>query len=375
LKARPRSAHRLLCRWLSGALGQELQFADLPASEDEWQNVLRLSGGHLVTALLRWATREQGLCSSLPTDIGEFLDAVCALNLDRNNQLEQQLIHLTQRLNSVGVRPVLLKGAAALVGGLYPESSDRMIGDIDVLIPVHQLPDILKKLGLAGYRRAAEDGELPNTEMLVDRHHHYPTLANADWPALVDLHVHPVALLAQRLLPNTEVFQEATAFPWRGVELALPSPNHFMMHNIIHAYLMDFARCGFLSLRQLFEFVHGSRIHGSKVDWPAIIARFESVGHQRALRAYSAYANVYLGFRGPSALTTRGWARYGPALHRMRADHLSHPAIELPIAIASVMKDRARNLRKAPSKLRKLFTRDFYSQNWKFAKEVSRRPR
>jgi hypothetical protein len=112
---------------LSGALGQTLAQSDLPATETEWRNVLRRSCAHVVTPALRWALREQGYTSELPPDVLDFIDAVYTLNLEGNCHYEDQLAHLIWSLNEIRVRPVLLKGAAALVNGLYPTSGERMI--------------------------------------------------------------------------------------------------------------------------------------------------------------------------------------------------------------------------------------------------------
>ena len=91
----------------------------------------------------------------------EFLDAVYTLNLDCNLHYEDQLAHLIQVLNNIGVRPVLLKGAAALVSGLYPTPGERMTGDIDILIPASRLPGVFKHLCAAGYQQLEAEEELP----------------------------------------------------------------------------------------------------------------------------------------------------------------------------------------------------------------------
>ena len=194
MKRSARPAHLLLCRLLSGALGRTLTPSDLPANEPEWRKVLRLSSGHLATPMLRWALREQGLYSGLPADIVEYLDAVYALNLERNRQCADQLAHLIQTLNSIGVRPVLLKGAATFVSGLYPTLGERMIRDIDVLIPGARLPEILESLASVGYQAMQTGAELPSAQGYESRgeHHHYPPVISPEWPVNVELHVHPV---------------------------------------------------------------------------------------------------------------------------------------------------------------------------------------
>ncbi len=147
------TAATMLCQCLSGALGQSLSPSSLPTSEERWASVLRLSGDHLVTPVLRWALREQkGLYDELPSNVVDYLEAVYALNLEKNLSCEDQLSELISDLNKIEVRPVLLKGAAMLVGGLYPTSGERMISDLDILIPEERLPDVLSRMLALGYQ-------------------------------------------------------------------------------------------------------------------------------------------------------------------------------------------------------------------------------
>ncbi|MFO1433553.1 MAG: nucleotidyltransferase family protein [Candidatus Competibacteraceae bacterium] len=352
-----RSAHLLLCRWLSGALGRELQATDLPVTPAEWQHVLRLSSTHLVTPLLHWVARTQGYLSSLPPNVVAFLEAVYTLNRDRNRQCLDQLAHLTQALNGIGVQPVLLKGAATLVSDLYPTLGERMIGDIDVLIPAPRLPDILERLADAGYRRMGTGGALPKAKDFAGfSGHHYPRIDSPDWPVGVELHICLVDSSAARLLSAEEIFQDAKPLSWRGGEVLLPSPTHFVMHNVIHAFVKDFSFLGWLSLRQLFEFVHANQIYGERVDWNAVVQRFHELGYRKALSEYTAFANAYLGFPPPPGLTVHGWNRWRPFLHGTRV-----------VAVFRPLSMRTRHLCMGPhrlNKLNKLLTVDLYSRLW-----------
>ncbi|MBK8386518.1 MAG: hypothetical protein IPL11_13030 [Candidatus Accumulibacter sp.] len=73
-----------------------------------------------------------------------------------------------QALNCLGIRPLLLKGAAVIVGGLYPTDGERMVTDIDVLIPPSSLPDIPEKRthwlsGNGQYGRSGQDTNCGST--------------------------------------------------------------------------------------------------------------------------------------------------------------------------------------------------------------------
>jgi len=222
-----RTPFRILCRCLTGALGQPLAQSDLPASPVEWEKVLRLASAHLVIPQLRWALREQGLFSALPIDVTEYLEAVHTLNLEKNDHCEDQLAHLIEAMNCIGVRPVLLKGAAVLVSRLYPSSGERMITDLDVLVPSSDLHEILAKLASVGYQGIGKKGGLVKIEHPEDfSHYHYPAIYNPDWPVTVELHVHPVAPRHGRLLTTNEYFRDATPLKWRGGDCLLPALDH-----------------------------------------------------------------------------------------------------------------------------------------------------
>ena len=339
---------------------------DLPANEAEWRSVLRLSSRHMVTPLLRRAFQEHGLDSGLPAGVLEFLEAVYTLNLDRNLRYQDQLAHLIQILNNIGVRPVLLKGAAALVSGLYPTPGERMIGDIDVLIPQLKLSSVVfKHLRTAGYQPAAEEEESPETDDYVLKFAHYPPIYSRDWPALVELHVHPVHPPVARLLGNEEVIRDATPINWRGGDCLLPSPTHFVMHNVIHAFVVDMRILqGYLSLRQLFEFVRASRTYGERIDWAAIQQRFVSLGYGSALRGYAVLASVYLGFQVPRELTISGFARLRLRFYRTE---LEHPAMHFLFSLGRFLRVLGRRIRiragylaSNPRSMKKLFRVRYY---------------
>jgi len=337
----PRPGRLLLCRGLSGALGQELAASDVPANEAEWQRMLSLSSAHLVTPWLRRAFQEHGLISGLPPHVLEFLDAVCTLNLESNRNYQDQLAHLIQLLNNIGVRPVLLKGAATLVSELYPTPGDRMIGDIDVLIRPSKLAGAVEHLCASGYQPVTAEAEYPTAESL--QLHHYPPIYSLDWPAPVELHIQPVHLWAGQLLGSEEVVRDATPLHWRGGDCLLPSPTHFMMHNVIHAYVVDAKERGFLSLRQLFEFAYAGRRYHQQIDWAAIQHRFDCLGYRSALRGYVLLANACFGV--PPALKIGGWSRLRRRLYSIGLEHQSmHLVFSLSSPILRIMQANARDL-------------------------------
>lgn len=359
-----RAATRLLSRCLSGALGQPLTVSDLPANQPEWEKMLRSSSAHLAAPQLRWALREQGLFSVVPADVAEYLDAVYTLNLERNRQCEDQLADLMQSLNGIGIRPVLLKGAAAIVSELYPTSGERMFIDLDILIPVRDLPKILEKLGGADYSVWLPAGmDAPPDPVEFSDDHHYLPLVNSSWPASVELHVHPVDLSFTDLLSGAEVFRDASIFRWRGAECLLPSPTHFIAHNFIHGFLNDTRQLlKPLSLRQLFEFSLVSQRFSGQIDWEAIRNRFDQHAYGTAFRQYLALAEACFDFPVPSGIPMSGRDRPNIQLYMTHLDLESRAAL-WTINLVRQLKKRLIVLRRAPGRsLRKLFTSGLYTR-------------
>lgn len=363
MPANPTTAAHRLGHCLSGALGRPLAPSDLPVDQGEWEKILRISSAHLAAPQLRWALREQGLFSHLPADVADYLDAIYTLNLDRNLKCEDQLAHLISVLNSIDVRPVLLKGAAAIVGGLYPTSGERMISDLDILIPAETLPEILDKLTGLGYRPwLAEGMDRPNPDRF-SAHHHYPLLINQGWPAHVELHLHPVNLNFVELLPSDEIILGARELKWRGGECLLPSATHFITHNIIHAFLVNTQyKLERLSLRQLFELVLASRTYGEQIDWDGIRNHFDRLGYGKALRQYLALATTCLDFHVPDEIEIDESARTSirPYLFHLELENRS---ALWTINLVQRMRAVLRSLRKRPRRaVRNLFSTSAYTR-------------
>jgi hypothetical protein len=362
LQTKSRTTFRILCRCLTGALGQTLVSSDLPANSSEWEAVLRLSSSHLVTPQLRWALWEQGLVSDLPADVADYLEAVYTLNLERNRECESQLEQLIPMLNSIGVAPVLLKGGAAIVGGLYPTSGERMITDLDILIPAQRLPDVLDELGGIGYRLMDSHGELATTGDWKALCHHYPPLFKTGLPASIELHVEPVDLPFFKSLTSDEVLRGARALKWRGVHCRIPSPEHFIAHNVIHAFLVNTqGKLEKISLRQLFEFVLANQKYGDGISWDRLCCRFDDLGYGSALRQYLALASTCLNYYPSTAINIGIWNRSRIQLHLIRLD-LDSPFIEWTINFLGQIKCRLKNLLRKPTLIRKLLSVDFYKR-------------
>lgn len=360
------TAATMLCQCLSGALGQSLLPSSLPTSEERWASLLRLSGDHLVTPVLRWALRDQkGLYDELPPSVVDYLEAVYALNLEKNLSCEDQLSELISDLNKIEVRPVLLKGAAMLVGGLYPTSGERMITDLDILIPEERLSEVLVRMLALGYQSTEGTIDLAEVALKALSHrHHYPALVHRDWPVSIELHVQPVVSRYLPLLASEDVLSGARKAVLPGGECLLPDPTKMIIHNVVHAFLFDTMDCmKTISLRQLFEFVLISQKYRERVDWDQIKQRFDGQGYGRRLRQYLLVAEGCFGLDATIERTSKHYdiLSMRPYLDVVRLNMENSAAIWVANLFCQLTV-RQKRLVREPQRIRRLMDSDFYAK-------------
>jgi len=172
-----------------GGAGRERTEWALRRGDLDWAAVFHYAGQHLVTPSLAGSLRRQGLFAALPIAVAEYLETVQTLNRERNRMLYGELVAVARRLNGIGIEPLLLKGAIALLPGEYPGAEDRMMGDLDILVPAERLRDAYQVLWDTPY--AIQPGQPDPLELAPEQllaHHHGPALYHAERPAKLELH-------------------------------------------------------------------------------------------------------------------------------------------------------------------------------------------
>src|SRR6185295_3091698 len=102
--------------------------------------MIEVASFHYVTPALAGCLRTD---ANVPSDVREYVDAMAALNDQRNEKMLASLARVARLLNAIDVEPVPLKGAALLDAGIYREPSLRILGDVAILIPTAQAADVV----------------------------------------------------------------------------------------------------------------------------------------------------------------------------------------------------------------------------------------
>ena len=276
------STFDLIARVLAARLQQLEPSDDLRAAltgrcRAIWQDMLARARGEFVLPAFAAAIMDLNLHRALEPQVRGFLAIAQAANVQRNARLGEQLTAVANRLNRVGIEPVLLKGAIRLVDGLYPDPGWRTLQDLDVLVPEAELASAIDALESAGYV-AVRPPDDSRKDVKLRRQ------------GLADVEIHRELFgpaRQQRLLTGAEVIGGSRRAAVDGAAVRVPSSAHQLVHLIGHSQIGHRGHAyGRIALRDRLEAAALVRWVPDSVDWPTIFTCFAAAGYRRPLLAF-----------------------------------------------------------------------------------------
>jgi hypothetical protein len=243
----------------------------------QWDPTIRASRAAGLQARLGVQLAESGHLPKVPVQPRAHLEAamIVAAKHARDTRWEVELIR--RALRPLGLRIILLKGAAYLLAGL-PAASGRTFGDIDVLVPyaaIDRAENELRLNGWAGSPKSAYDDRYYRTWM-----HQIPPLTHITRGTTIDVHhaIVPRTLRAQ--IPPEPFFEAAREVP-AIPGLAVLSPEDMVLHSATHLfYEGEFDR----GLRDVSDLDLLLRHFGQDPRfWPSVVRRAETLQLSRPL--------------------------------------------------------------------------------------------
>jgi hypothetical protein len=273
----------------------------------DWEHLIRLAEAELVLPALNAQFKDLGISSQISTEVIDFLSAVEELNLERNRAIFHELTAVTELLNEAGIEPVLLKGAAYNVLGVYANPATRYLMDVDLLIPETQLS--------AGVAVLLQNGfDWDRSDRLGLYRHHHPPLRRTGAVSF-ELH-HSMGMgVCKSLLPASEVLEQSARHDFAGTHLRVPSPEHLMVHLIMHSQIQHpYNERIWPPLRAMVDLVLIRRRFDGAIDWDSIERRFRKAGQWGVLAMHLLQVRDLLGAETPfpirlTGLTYAGWSR------------------------------------------------------------------
>jgi len=195
----------------------------------DWNKVVQVSTEHYVFPALYCHLKRVDLLSELPKDLVDFMKYITDTNRNRNQQIISQATEINELLLANGITPIFLKGTAFLVEGLYLDSAERMVGDIDFLVSKNQYQKAIQVLKKDAYQLIH-----PNTSFL-ETSKHYPRLVKKGRINAVEIHQEMI------LKKYTSIFNYDFVQPTiiRKKRISFMSYTHQILHTIINKQLND----------------------------------------------------------------------------------------------------------------------------------------
>ena len=220
---------------------------ELSAPSMDWEGFTGLCSNHLILPSIYLKFKTHHLLPLLPEVVSSFWEEIYQLNLARNKQILQQLDELISLLNENEITPTILKGAGNLLEGLYSDVGERMIGDIDLLVPEKDYLRAAKILENDGYRsEVTYYGE-------VESFMHYPRMFKDNCGVNIEIHRLVVTPPYSKWFSTEMIEKEKIPIRVKAISYVL-SDNHKVIYNFIHCQLSHNGNAyGIVAFRDIYD--------------------------------------------------------------------------------------------------------------------------
>ena len=129
---------------------QEIE-KQLKSKSIDWDTVVKVSTSHYVFPALYCNLKRVDFLKYLPQELVSYMQHITDINRDRNKKIIAQAKDLNSLLLSNNITPIFLKGTGNLLSGLYEDTAERMVGDIDFIFSKEDYPKAIVFLREFGY--------------------------------------------------------------------------------------------------------------------------------------------------------------------------------------------------------------------------------
>jgi Uncharacterised nucleotidyltransferase len=280
-------AFETVCAYLRAGL---LGGAPVLPAEVTWELIVEVASFHYATTTLATCIKPTG---DVPGDVRDYFESALALNEKRNEQMLSTLARVAGLLNAIDIEPLLLKGSALLVEGIYPQPSMRIMGDIDILIPGDRATEACDALKAAGFDTKWSAVSPPT-------HHHLPMLLDPITGTGVELHTDVISRDTDAVIATDWFCEMARPATFRGQRVRLPEPTRNAGHIIFHGEIFhELYALNKVQLRHVIDLALLRACHETAIDWDELDRRFSAAGAGEVLATYLHLISELLGLAAP----------------------------------------------------------------------------
>lgn len=220
---------------------------DLLNNTFNWDNIVKTGSKHLIIPTLYIRLKSKNLLSYLPKDLQDYLKYIYTLNKDRNESLITEVQLINSWFNKENIEHVFLKGAAMIASNYYEDIGERMLGDIDILVPKNLSEKAFQLLTDHGYTFAKEP--TINPKYFEDKH--LLRLASKNTIGAVEVHFKLLDKDQDNLHPK-DVLKDKQFV--RDTNIPIPSVKHLLIHNVLNFQINDHGSYyNYIGLKNCFD--------------------------------------------------------------------------------------------------------------------------
>lgn len=257
---------------------------------NKWDAVLDLAAAHAVLPWVYSCLKRRPFLP--PPPVLDRLRQAALLNTARNLLLQHAYSTITTALSETAVPVIPLKGIY-LAAAVYPNLGDRVIGDLDLLVPKAQIAEAMRVVARCGY---APIKSVILHAWLAQSHHVCPQ-HNPHNKVTVELHWHirpPQDEASITIRPFWQRAQMATMFHTPALTLA---PEDSLLHLCYHlAYHHDFL----FGLRNLCDIA--LLCQQLSINWDALLEQATAWRMRRGVFLALRLAQAHLGAAVPNTV-------------------------------------------------------------------------
>jgi hypothetical protein len=243
-----------------------------------WERFVLLADHHRVLQAIYPKLRDHKLQEYFPEKVIQHLKYIFDLNTSRNLEIIKQTKKLTTILSKEGITPLYMKGVGNILDGVYKYPGERLLHDIDFLVPEERFEDAAEALFKVGYK-----SNYTYNPARVNQLKHYPILYKPGEPVYVEIHRIPIGEGYTRYF-NTEMVLSSSKQPKADPNCLVMSEEHSIIHNFLHAQVEDQAR---IYARQFMRNIYDMFLLSGRKDPEVVLSDF---GHFK--RASSGYLDI-----------------------------------------------------------------------------------
>ncbi len=250
----------------------------------DWLKFVSICSDNLILQVIFLKFRAHGILEYIPVELKEHLQEIYKMNSQRNNEILDQIKSITTILNKKNIVPLFLKGSGNLLDVLYSHTGERLMGDIDFLVPEKDYLISAELMLDAGYL-----SYMDRTDLNIIKEKHYPRLYHPNFPADIEIHRIPNEYNCKNWFNSDIIYAEKKEVNAFG-KCHVQSDKHKIVHNFIHAQL---DHRGLLYGKVILRYIYDLYLLSKRIP---LTEALDQIKPKRKAIAYFAFAKYIFDF-------------------------------------------------------------------------------